>query len=245
MSKFEYKGYYERSLPHIHPPDAIFFITFRLFGSIPKATIREYKAKKDWLDNELERISHRKDNEPSNTIQSQYQSLVEFQRTWFKKFEDILDTAKDGPMWLGENEIRQIVADKLLEDDGNKYRLDAFCIMSNHVHVVFKPNLSETNLSEVKISNRPTFISEEATLPKIMQSLKGSTSRKANLFLNRKGSFWDAESYDHYIHNDAEFYRIIKYILNNPVKAKLVHHWKDWKGTYLTERLSELFSATD
>ena len=46
MSLNVYKQFYERHLPHIHPPDATFFITFRLAGSIPKAIIREYTKQK-------------------------------------------------------------------------------------------------------------------------------------------------------------------------------------------------------
>ncbi len=239
MSHFEYKQFYERNRPHIHPPDATLFVTFRLAGSIPKSTIKEYQARKEWLDKELLRIGREVTTNPSESAEKQQERLVEFHRSWFRKFEDILHDAKDGPMWLGESEIRQIVADKLLEDDGKKYRLDAFSIMSNHVHVVFKPNISETNLIEDKSSKRPKFVSEEATLAEIMQSLKGVTARKANIALKRSGSFWEKESYDHYIRDDAEFYRIVKYTLNNPVKAKLVNHWKDWEGNYLAERLSD------
>lgn len=236
MSWLEYKQYYERVLPHIHPPDATFFITFRLANSIPKTVIREYKAKKEWLDNELKRIERRKE-----TTEKQMQSLLEFRRQWFKRFEEILDAGKNSPLWLGKSEIRQIVAEKFLEDDNHKYRLDAFCIMPNHVHAVFKPKLSQTNLHEDKSNGRPKFVSNEDTLPKIMQSLKGSTARQANLILQRKGSFWETESYDHYIRNDAEFNRIIKYVLNNPVKAGLVRNWQDWAGTFLAERLRERF----
>lgn len=239
MSHFEYKQFYERNRPHIHPPDATLFVTFRLFGSIPKATVREYKAKKEWLEEKIKRIDWKQTENPSETIEKNKQLLPEFHREWFKKFEDILHQAKQGEMWLGNSEIRQIVADKLLEDDGKKYRLDAFSIMSNHVHVVFKPNISEANLVEDKTSTRPKFVSEEATLAEIMQSLKGVTARKANLALNRSGSFWEKESYDHYIRDDAEFYRVVKYTLNNPVKAKIVNRWQDWAGNYLTQRLSD------
>ena len=239
MSHFEYKQFYERNRPHIHPPGATLFVTFRLFGSIPKSTIRQYKAKKEWLDNELNRIQRERNENPSEIAEKQNERLLDFQRYWFRKFEDVLHEANDGRMWLGESAVRQIVADKLLEDDSKKYRLDAFSIMSNHVHVVFKPNISEANLTEIKVLNRPKFVSEEATLAEIMQSIKGVTARKANLYLERSGSFWEKESYDHYIRDDAEFYRIVKYTLNNPVKAKIVNHWKDWKGNFLAERLSD------
>jgi putative transposase len=237
MSKSGYKQHYERNLPHIHPPDSIFFVTFRLVDSIPKIIVKQYQSKKVWLENELRRITDKKDIELSEIIKIQQQSLLEFRRTWFKKYEDILDKAKDCPMWLGESEVRQIVSKKLHEDDGKKYRLDAYCIMSNHVHVVFKPKISERNLREVIKDNKVTFIGDEATLPQIMQSIKGSTARKANLYLKRTGSFWETESYDHYIRDDAEFYRVIKYTINNPVKANLVNNWQDWSGTYLAERL--------
>jgi REP element-mobilizing transposase RayT len=241
MSKSEYKQYYERHRPHIHPPDATFFITFRLFGSIPKAVIREYLAKKDWLNKELQRIENKTKNEPDKIVETQQQILLDFKRTWFKKFEDILDLAKDGPMWLSIDEVRQIVAKKLQEDDEKKYRLDAFCIMSNHVHVVLKPHISEANLLEIKVENKPKFVSTESTLPQIMQSIKVITARKANLHLNKTGSFWETESYDHYIREEDEFNRIIKYTINNAVKANLVKHWKDWKGTYLADRLKDKF----
>lgn len=238
MSQFEYKQFYERNRPHIHPPGAVLFVTFRLADSIPKSTVREYRAKKKWLENELERIGREQKENPSEAARRQSERLLEFQRSWFKKFEDILHQEKHGKMWLGKPEIRQIIFDKLLEDDGKNYRLDAFSIMSNHVHIVFKPNLSEANLREDKTSKRPKFVSEEATLAQIMQSIKGVTARKANLFLKRSGSFWETESYDRFVRDEAEFYRVIKYTLNNPVKAKLVNNWEDWAGNYLAKRLS-------
>jgi len=55
VSNLDYKQFAERHRPRIHPPGAILFLTYRLAGSIPKATVREYKAKKEWLENELNR----------------------------------------------------------------------------------------------------------------------------------------------------------------------------------------------
>ncbi len=160
MSQFDYKQFYERHRPHIHPPGATLFVTFRLADSIPKSTVREYRARKEWLENELDRVERKQTANPSEVKASQRERLLKFHRTWFRKFEDVLHQANHGAMWLGQPEIRQIVVDKLLEDDGEKYRLDAFSIMSNHVHVVFKPHLSEKNLREEKTFARPKFVSE-------------------------------------------------------------------------------------
>lgn len=86
--------------------------------------------------------------------------------------------------------------------------------MSNHVHVLF------------------TLFENSRSVSKIMQSIKRYSARQANKILNRTGSFWQAESYDHIVRDEKEYYRVIKYILNNPVKVGLVEKWEDWEFTY-------------
>lgn len=242
MSQFEYKQFYTRNRPHKHPPDSVLFVTFRLAGSVPKAVLDQYRAERIWLEKEIVRVGRRSTNTALDI--EQIDRLLEFHRVWFARFEAITDAAKHGPMWLGQAGIRQIVAEKLIENDGNWFRLDAFSIMSNHVHVVFKPNVSERNLSEIRSNGKVGFVTPEKTLAQIMQGIKGATAREANLRLERTGSFWEKESYDHYVRDDAEFHRVVKYTLNNPVKAGLVSKWQDWPGNYLAPRLSELYEAT-
>jgi REP element-mobilizing transposase RayT len=86
--------------------------------------------------------------------------------------------------------------------------------MPNHVHIVINVERSGTSLY------------------KILQSLKAYTARECNKILNRTGSFWQHESYDHVIRNDKELNNIIWYVLNNPVKAGLVSDWQKWKWNY-------------
>ena len=50
-----------------------------------------------------------------------------------------------------------------------------------------------------------------------------------------KGEFWAHESYDHYVRDAEEWNRIIAYVLNNPVKARYVADWRDWKWNYRRE----------
>ena len=69
-------------------------------------------------------------------------------------------------------------------------------------------------------------------LTEILHSLKRYTARKANKILQRNGAFWQDESYDHFIRDDAELERIEKYVLYNPVKANLVKEQADWKWSY-------------
>ncbi len=60
------------------------------------------------------------------------------------------------------------------------------------------------------------------TLSSIMHSWKSYTSKEANKLLHRAGeTFWQKESFDHWIRDDAEHARLVTYVENNPVKARL------------------------
>ena len=75
------------------------------------------------------------------------------------------------------------------------------------------------------------------SLSSIMHSLKRNTAKQANPILSRTGSFWAHESFDHYIREGAERKRIIKYVLQNPVKAGLAKRWQDWPWNYVRAAL--------
>lgn len=232
MKDYVYSERTERNLPHWQPTDATFFVTFRLADSIPQPVLRFYLAQKQWLDEEGNRIRNLKLQEGSPEVLLHEERLVEFHRQWFLRFEEILHKAEIGPTWLKNPAIAEIVKEALHHRDGKIFRLDAYCIMSNHVHLVFAPLLSYREMREVQSSRGLRFISENPPLNNIMQSLKGWTAWKANQVLGRKGSFWRGESYDHVIRNSGEYERIVRYVLQNPVKAGIVNDWREWKWSY-------------
>lgn len=107
--------------------------------------------------------------------------------------------------------------------------------MSNHVQAVFAPFLSAAELREILLPEGSGFISRNPPLDRIMKSLKGYSAWEANRCIGRKGAFWQLESYDRVVRDNAEFARIVKYVLNNPVKASLVREWREWKWNYRRE----------
>lgn len=109
------------------------------------------------------------------------------------------------------------IKEKILEMDNDYYELLYYCIMQNHVHMIINTG----------------FIEDPIYLSKNMKILKGSTARNINLALNRTGTFWQKDSYDHLIRNDIELGLIGDYILENPVKAGLISKWEDWPNTYV------------
>ena len=66
---------------------------------------------------------------------------------------------------------------------------------------------------------------EAPPLAKTLELLKGYSSRQANQILGLSGTFWQAESYDHVV-RPGELESIIRYVLDNPVKAGLVDEWE-------------------
>jgi REP element-mobilizing transposase RayT len=156
----------------------------------------------------------------------------DFERYWFKKFELILDGGKCGPLWLSDETVAKTVAESLHYRDGNVYRLDAFSIMPNHVHIVFKPHpLKQSRTLRPDRTTQALDVPYQS-LASIMQSLKGFTAFEANRLLARDGEFWAHESYDHYVRNADEWRRILNYVVNNPVKARYVKNWQEWKWNY-------------
>ncbi|MDP2363879.1 MAG: transposase [Ignavibacteria bacterium] len=184
--------FHRRNLPHLHYNKGDYFVTFRLKDSLP---LSELKRLKEELEKSSEELSIKG-------------------KKIFKKYDDLLDSGKYGSDYLRSYEIANIIKDVINKYDNVYFELICFCIMPNHVHLVF------------------TILDSGKTLSDIMKKIKGSTAIIINRHLKKEGSLWQAESFDRLIREEKELYNIIKYVLLNPVKANLVADWKDWKHTY-------------
>lgn len=185
-------AFHRRNLPHFYHHDGIYFITYRLADSLPSKLVAEIK-------------SSTKNNMGLDTIR--------FKRL-LKKYDDILGKGNFGAKHLSIPDVADICRSTLHYPDGKDYELICYCIMPNHIHLIFE--LLESNKG----------------ISKIMQSIKKISARKSNLLLNKSGTFWQDESYDRLVRDDKELYFIVRYVLLNPVTAGFVNNWKEWKYTY-------------
>lgn len=208
----DYRPFYSRHLPHYQPPGAMLFLTTRLAGSLPREVILRLLGDAEQKDALLAGIT-----DPRERAERAYLE----QRRQFGEWDAELHMTKQGPFWMSDPRIAQLVADSLRYRDGQVYRLVAFCIMPNHLHLVIVPLPKEDGLFH--------------SLTAVMHSLKRYTARQANLLLGREGAFWQQESYDHVVRDQAEARRIIEYVLNNPVKAGLAQGWEDWPWNYVAQ----------
>ncbi len=119
----------------------------------------------------------------------------------FVCMDRLLDEERAGPTYMRMPAVAQEVVASIRSDAPADYRLHAWVVMPNHVHLLLTPGIE------------PSVA---------LRRLKGVSARKANQVLGLTGRpFWQAESYDHLVRSQAEFERIENYILQNPVRAGL------------------------
>jgi REP-associated tyrosine transposase len=201
-------SFYDRNLPHWHPPNRSIFLTWNLHGSLPQRVINHLRVTRQELLKRKENISS------GWTIDAR---LIEYKR-FFAKIDGVLDKAETGPVWLKQENIAALMQQTLLEKCTHLYTLWSYVVMANHVHIFIKPK-------------------PNVTVASITKSLKGYTAREANKSLKRTGKpFWQDESFDHWCRDRSEFFRIVRYIENNPVNAGLVERPEDWPWSSAAER---------
>jgi len=132
------------------------------------------------------------------------------ERRLAKKLEDFLDQGA-GACVLRQPHTADIVASALRKFDGIRYRLLAWCVMPNHVHIVFQPLM-------------------QFELAGILHAWKSYTSVEINRQLSRSGALWQKEYYDHLIRDGEQLTRAIRYTAENPAKAGM----KKWPYVYVS-----------
>ena len=205
-----------RNLPHWYVPSAMHFVTFRLAGTIPPHVLVVLVAEK-------ERLLGRK---TVGETKAMHREMVH--KLLFAKYDEYLDRHRD-IHWLDDPRVAALVRRSLYFWNRKKYGLLAFCIMPNHVHMLVRPfdveSVGELDREGMEPGETPD---SRSPLSAIMHSLKSYTAHEANKLLGRTGSFWQHESYDHWVRDDDELERIVAYINANPVKAGLAQRACDF-----------------
>ena len=215
----KHKEFTWRNLPHIQYEGATMFVTFRLYGSLPKAIIDKLKYDFDNAVLELHKKYYL--NKPL------YKQLYkELQTSHIHKLDDALHKVQNGPQWLKQEDVAKIVAEALHYWDEKRIDLMSYCIMPNHVHLVFR-------LFAEGEGDKRAYLSE------IMHSIKSFSAKKCNEVLKRNGNFWMDESYDRIVRDRNELFNVISYVLDNPIKAGLCEERKDWQWNYVKEEYNE------
>lgn len=199
-------------LPHVESTDLVQHVCFRLEDSLPRHVVAQMEA--------------------------ELKSLPPMQRSpeQEKRVNAYLD-AGHGSCILRDPFIAELVRTTLLHFHGDRYTLYAWCIMPNHVHVLFQPNagwlMSKIVASWKSFTGRrisayrkehpnagPPGSGPAQTLAGLEPGVGGEA--KAG------GPVWQREYFDRFMRDSAHFANTINYIHKNPVKARLVQKPEDW-----------------
>jgi len=93
-----------------------------------------------------------------------------------------------------------------------RYNLYCYCLTPDHLHVLLSPGASETQIG------------------KWLNSFKSFTTHQ---FMKAGGDppLWQRSANDHVCRASEDPENVVRYIVNNPVRAGLVERWDDWPWT--------------
>lgn len=126
-----------------------------------------------------------------------------------RRVEAAMDEGR-GACLLRELENAAIVQAALQHFDGERYRLLAWVIMPNHVHVLMEQI-------------------ERHRLGDVLHSWKSFTAKEINKRRRGTGTVWAADYFDRFIRDEEHFAAMVRYIEGNPVKAGLVATAAEWR----------------
>ena len=198
-------------LPHWEKESATYFITFRLADSLPKSVLDQIESEREAIVKTANQLQRPLSPDERRKIQHLSSPII----------EKYLDSGA-GACHLKHPSIAEEVENALRHFDNQRYRLFAWCVMPNHVHVVVR-------------------LLPGHTLAEAVHSWKSFTAKRANEALGRQGSFWQREYYDHLIRNEGELERSIRYVAENPEKANL----KDWRWVWVCGQDARTTAAED
>src|SRR5438270_5695450 len=132
-------------------------------------------------------------------------NLPHFERPW-AKYMVTFSTRERYRLTSPERDI--VLKSVLYAHQHRQYQLYAACVMPDHVHLLFEPQIKEQDKE-----GKPMFWS----LGEILSGIKSTTAHKINKAAKVKGvHVWEEESLDRLMRGDADLEEKFHYICRNP-----------------------------
>lgn len=184
-----------QTLRHWRQMGVTYFVTSRLADSLPVSVIKE------WEEERLQWLSRHGIRSVAALRSLSSAKQREFKRLFIGKWHQRLDVGH-GACLLREPTVADILVEELVARHSFDYGMDAWVIMPNHFHVLVSPTKTRS-------------------LSSIQQRWKGGSAKRINQLLNRHGTLWQKEAFDHIVRNSRRLNDFRRYIAENPRKARL------------------------
>ena len=146
---------------------------------------------------------------------------IEDDREKRTKLEEYLDRGV-GECLLRDPRAAKVAEDALLHFHNERYELVAWCVMPNHVHVLL--HAWQTPVSKLMQSWKrfaATEMERRSPTRRVPEIDTNAPARRAALQ-------WQREYWDTFMRDGAQEKTAVRYIENNPIKAKLCGAKEEW-----------------
>jgi REP element-mobilizing transposase RayT len=125
LNQIDQVDIYRGNLPHWRQRSVIYFVTFRLYDSLPATKLTLLRRERQlWLK--------------LNPAPRSLAQLEEYHSRFNLRIQEWLD-AGAGSCVLADTELKESMDNVLKFFDGRRYELGEFCTMPNHVHALVRP----------------------------------------------------------------------------------------------------------
>ena len=151
-------------------------------------------------------------------------NLPHFERPW-AKYMVTFSTAEHRQLTPAERDL--VLESVLYAHHRRQYELFAACVMPDHVHLVFEPQIKE----QAK-EGHPIFWS----LRDILQGIKSTSAHRINQVSGQKSHVWLKESMDRLIRGQSDMEEKFHYICRNPWDSGVVASGENYPWLWTPDR---------
>jgi alanine--tRNA ligase len=161
----------------------------------------------------------------SGTSETKYsrRNLPHFERPW-AKYMVTFSTRERRQLNPSERDL--VLKSVLYAHEQRQYQLFAACVMPDHVHLLFEPQIREQDKE-----GKPVFWS----LSEILQGIKSTSAHQINKASGRKEQVWEKESVDRMIRGQSDMEEKFHYICRNPWDSGVVPHTENYPWLWTPE----------
>jgi alanyl-tRNA synthetase/REP element-mobilizing transposase RayT len=142
--------------------------------------------------------------------------LPHFERPW-AKYTVTFSTHERHTLSPAARDV--VLKSLLFGQEQRRYQLYAACVMPDHVHFLFEPQIKEQDKG-----GKPVFW----PLDELLHSIKSFTAHEINRLQGTTGQVWENESFDRMIRGDADLEEKFHYICRNPWDSSVVSQTENY-----------------
>jgi alanyl-tRNA synthetase/REP element-mobilizing transposase RayT len=167
--------------------------------------------------------------EASGLAEAEYsrRNLPHFERPW-AKYMVTFSTREHRQLAAAERDIA--LQSVLHAHEHRQCQLYAACVMPDHVHLLFEPQIKALDKA-----GQPVFWS----LSDILQGIKSASAHNINRISGREGHVWEKESLDRMIRGQADMEEKFHYICRNPWQGGVVPETEDYPWLWTPDSSGE------